>query len=258
MRQWITVFNREMLEYWRNFKWIWVPVIFILLGVTDPLSTYYLPQIIESVGGLPEDATFDIPTPPPADVLMMSLSQYSQLGVLVVALMSMGLISGERKSGAAELVLVKPIRYSTYVTAKWAATSVLVLLSLIVGLLASWYYTNLLFGEIAFGDLLLTLLFYSLWLFYVVSISILLNTMFKTPGLVGFLTILLVILTSIVTNIFDHILDWSPAQLSSYINIVLTEGAIPNELWGTTVVTVLLIVGLLTLSIYTFRAREMA
>ncbi|MFG6118893.1 ABC transporter permease [Thalassobacillus sp. B23F22_16] len=258
MMQFLTVFKREMLESGRNFKWIWVPLVFILLGLSDPLSTYYLPQIIESVGGLPDGTSFDIPTPPPHDVLMMSLAQFSQLGVLVVALMAMGLISGERKSGVAELVLVKPVKYSTYVSAKWTATSVLVLVSLFAGLLASWYYVNLLFGDVSFLHLLATWFFYGLWLVFVISISVWMNTLFKVPGLVGFLTILLVILTSIVTNIFDHVLEWSPAKLSPYIRTMLSDGSIPGDLWVTAIITIGISLALLAAAIYTFRTKEMA
>ncbi|WP_254901697.1 ABC transporter permease [Thalassobacillus devorans] len=258
MMQFLTVFKREMLESGRNFKWIWVPLVFILLGLSDPLSTYYLPQIIESVGGLPEGASFDIPTPPPHDVLMMSLAQFSQLGVLVISLMSMGLIASERKSGVAELVLVKPVKYSTYVSAKWTATSVLVLVSLFAGLLASWYYVNLLFGDISFLHLLATWFFYGLWLLFVISISVFMNSLFKVPGLVGFMTIVLVILTSIVTTVLNHILDWSPAKLSPYIRMMLSEGNISGDLWATALITIGISIALLAAAIYTFRTKEMA
>ncbi|MDY0407538.1 hypothetical protein [Paracerasibacillus soli] len=58
--QWLILLQKEMVENWRNFKWIWVPLVFILLAIMDPISTYYLPQILEAVGGLPEGAVFEI------------------------------------------------------------------------------------------------------------------------------------------------------------------------------------------------------
>ena len=40
----ITVLLRkEGLENWRNKKWIWVPLVFILLAIMDPITNYYLP-----------------------------------------------------------------------------------------------------------------------------------------------------------------------------------------------------------------------
>lgn len=256
--QWTTIFKKEMLEYWRNVKWIWVPLVFILLSIMDPITTYYLPQIIESVGGMPEGATFTMPELPPADAFMLSLSQLSMLGVAVVVLMSMGLISGERKSGVTELVLVKPVRYFNYISAKWAATLVLVLSSLIVGLLSSWYYVNLLFGKLTLGELIQTICFYGLWMALVVTINTFFNTLFKTPGLVGGLTIITLMVMGILNQIFNHAWTWFPNQISSYIRQSLHSGEIPSELWGTSIVTIAVIIGLLIASLFTFRNREMA
>lgn len=75
--QWMTLFQKELLENWRNKKWIWVPLVMILISIMDPLTTYYLPQIIDSVGGVPEGTTFELPEFAPPEVMMMSLSQLS-------------------------------------------------------------------------------------------------------------------------------------------------------------------------------------
>ncbi|WP_054636111.1 ABC transporter permease [Thalassobacillus sp. C254] len=152
MNQWIQLWKKECLEMWRNFKWIWVPLVFIILGLTEPLSTYYMPVIMESVGGLPEGAVFEMPMPSPGEVLMMTTSQFNMLGILVIVLASMGLISSERRSGVAGLILVRPVPHASYVTAKWTGMIVLGWLSLFLGYLASWYYTNLLFGSLSFGS----------------------------------------------------------------------------------------------------------
>ncbi len=50
MKQWLVLFQKEQVELWRNYKWIWVPVVFLLLGSSTPLSTYFMPQILEDFG----------------------------------------------------------------------------------------------------------------------------------------------------------------------------------------------------------------
>lgn len=182
--QWMTLFQKEMVEHWRNKKWIWVPIVIMLLTTMDPLSYYYLPEIIEFAGGVPEGAVIDIPELVPTEVMMMSLEQLSMFGVLIVALISMGTIAGERQRGITEIILVKPVRYHNYVTAKWTALALLVWVALFLGLLINWYYTNLLFGEMGFLTMLQTVFFYGLWFTFVLSVSIFYNTLFKTPGLV--------------------------------------------------------------------------
>src|SRR5690625_5067518 len=115
--QWVTFVQKEILENWRNKKWIWVPIVMMLLTIMEPISYYYLPEIIEMTGGVPEGTVIEIPTLTPYEVVEMSLGQLSMFGVLIVILISMGTIDGERQSGIAEIIFVKPIKYHQYVTA---------------------------------------------------------------------------------------------------------------------------------------------
>lgn len=254
--QWKTLFKKELLENWRNYKWIWVPLVVILLAIMDPITTYYLPLIIESVGGLPDGAVIEMPTPLPSDVVMMSLSQLSSLGVLIIVLMMMGTISGEINSGVSELILVKPITYLNYITAKWASFLLIVWVSLFAALITSWYYINLLFGELPFLSLLQVTLFYGLWLTLVVTLTIFYNTLVRTPGLVAALTIISIMAMSIITNIFDHLLTWSPIKLSEHIQEMLVFNEISTDLVATSLVTIGMITGLLVGAIYIFKRKE--
>lgn len=194
-------------------------------------------MIIEATGGLPEGAVFDLPTPPPSEAFMMSISQLNTLGVLVLALITMGSISGEKKSGVAELVLVKPVSYLSYLTAKWAAASTLLILSAAIGLIASWYYVQLLFGDLPFTAVAAAIFFYSLWILFLTSISLFMNAWSRIPGLVLFFTLAALMIMSLVTSVFSKYLAWSPARLSSYLRSLLITGDVPADLWYTSLVT---------------------
>ncbi|MFC3039229.1 ABC transporter permease [Virgibacillus xinjiangensis] len=258
MSQWLTLFQKEMLENWRNKKWIWVPLVILLIAVMDPITNYYMPVIIESVGGLPEGASIQLPEYTPPDVVLMSLGQLSSLGVLVLVLMSMGAISGERKSGIAEMVLVKPVSHLSYITAKWASLLLLVWTSLFLGMLASWYYINILFGSLAWTDFLLIVFFYGLWLTLVISLSIFYNSLLKTPGLVAACTILTIMLMSLITRIFETYLTWSPSRMTSHIHDMLVTGDVTSDLLLTGLITITVCAALLAGSIAAFRTRELA
>lgn len=258
MRQWNVLFKIEVLENWRNFKWIWVPLVFILFSLMDPLSTYYLPQIIDAVGGMPEGAVFEMPETSPSAALMMSLSQLSMLGTAIIILMLMGMVAAEQKSGVAELVLVKPVSYFAFISAKWVAALLLVWTSLILGLIASWYYVVLLFGDISFFDLLAVILFYGLWLTLVVSVVTFFSTLVRIPGLAAFFSIALFVLMSIIYQIFNHVLKWMPNAISSYLGEMLSEGSMPGDLWGTALVTLLLSGGFVVAAVFVLRNKELA
>ncbi|MBU5468156.1 ABC transporter permease [Virgibacillus sp. MSJ-26] len=257
MTQWLTLFRKEMSEYWRNLKWIWVPLVIILLAIMDPITSYYLPQIIELSGDLPEGSTFDLPTPSPPEAIMMSLSQLSSLGALILILISMGSISGEQQTGITEMILVKPVSFANYVLAKWAALVLLIWVSLILGILASWYYTNILFGSLSFISFIQIVCFYGLWLTLVATISIFYNTLVKSPGFVAFLTISTLMVMSIITQLFGSHLKWSPNNLSNHINEMLIFNEVSISLIATALVTLCLIVILLIGSFSIFKTKEL-
>ena len=120
MRQWAVMYNKEMLEMWRSFKWLWVPLVFILQGIMQPVTTYYLPQILESAGSFPEGTVIEIPTSTGEQVMAELMGQYSTIGVLILVLAGMAIVSGEKQSRAIGLILVRPLSYTTFITAKWA------------------------------------------------------------------------------------------------------------------------------------------
>lgn len=256
--QWLTIFQKEALENWRSMKWVWVPLVFILLSISDPLSTYYLPIILDKFGDLPEGAEIPMMEYAPTEVFMMSIGQLNVMGILIILLMTMGLIAGERKSGVIELILVKPVSYTSYITAKYASNLALVLFSTFLGLLVSWYYVNLLFGEVTVMQLVTTFFFYGVWLMFVLSISILMNSIFKVPGLIGFLSVSTVTVLSIVNGIVKRKFEWLPSQLTGYTRNYLATGVISTDLWITTGIALLVTFSILVISITLFRKKELA
>src|SRR5699024_2014883 len=144
----------------------------------------YMPQFQDAAGGMPEGAVFEMSTPSPSEAIMMSLGQINSLGILLIDLISKETRAGERNSGITVLIIVKPIAYRNYILAKWFVLIVLIWLSLSAGLLMSWYYINILFGDFAFTTLLEVIFFYGLWLTLVGTISIFSNALFKSPGAV--------------------------------------------------------------------------
>ncbi|MBU8907538.1 ABC transporter permease [Desertibacillus haloalkaliphilus] len=258
MNQWMTLFKKELLEMWRNYKWLWVPIVFIILGMTDPLTSYFMPQILEAVGNLPEGAVFEMPTPSGREALLMSMGQLNMIGVLVIVLASMGLIASERKSGLAAMILVKPVSYVSYVTAKWAALVLLGVGSIFVGFLSGWYYSSLLFDPISFQLFFYSFLILAYWLIFILTITVFFNTVFLLPGVVAFTTLVTIILLSTVTNTFEQWMRWSPAYLTESIGSLLMEGGIQDNFWITALVTAVFIVILLSGAVAVLRNKQLA
>lgn len=254
--QWSAIFNKEMKELWRNKKWIWVPLVFILLAIMDPITYYYLPEILEMAGNMPDGAVFEIPELPAAEVILISLEQLNLFGVFIIVFISMGTIASEKQSGVAEIIFVKPIKHYNYVTAKWVVLLLLVWVTVAVALSMNWYYTNLLFGTIAFSMLLKIILFSGLWFTFVISVVLFYNTFIKIPGVAGALTIITLVIMSAFNKVFGQHLPLFPNQLSSHVAKMMEMSQIPSELIGTSLILVTLIIGLLVSSIQIFKQKE--
>jgi ABC-2 type transport system permease protein len=258
MNQFFVLFKKELLESWRNFKWVWMPISFILLGVMDPLTQYYLPQILNTVGDLPEGAVIELPKPSAEQVIGMSMANIDMLGILIIVLASMALIAGERKSGVAAMILVKPVSHSSFVIAKWLSALLLMWVSYFVGMIASWYYTGLLFKFIPFTDFFISMALYGLWLSLVITVTIFYNSFIKTPGVVAFASLATIIVVSMSSGILKDWLEWSPGRLMAYASQTLVETNVPDYTMATTLITLLLIVLLLIFGVFLFRKKELA
>jgi ABC-2 type transport system permease protein len=258
MTQFGVLLRKELLESRRNFKWVWMPIVFILFGITEPLTAYYMPDILDAVGNLPEGAVIEIPPPTSEEVLLSTIGQYSMMGVLVIVLGFMGTVAGERKNGSASLVLVKPVSYNSYILSKWTAAMILVWFSYVLGMLSSWYYINILFENISAEYFLKALVTYGFWLSFVVTLTIFFSSITSSPGFAAFSAIAVSIFLSFLSGTFSNQLEWFPSRLSSYTADILIEGSWSNDLTMTLLATVAVIIILLTASPGIFKKAELS
>lgn len=228
----IVMVQKELLELVRSFKLLWVPLVYLLLGIMQPVSSYFMPVILEQAGSLPEGTIIEIPKPPGSEVLAQTLQQFGTLGVLVLVLVCMGTVSGERNNGTASLILVKPISVLSFIGSKWTAMLLLTWGSLTVGYFASWYYTGLLFGEVPLMKVMSSLLVYGLWLSFVVTITILFSSLLRSPAAAAFSTLGGAFALSLLAGLFPKLLGWSPGSLSGFAYQSVATGIVNAGRFG--------------------------
>jgi ABC-2 type transport system permease protein len=244
VKQWSVLYHKEMLEMWRNYKWMWVPLVFILIGMMNPVLTYYMPQLLEA-NGLTKEVIQAIPTPTGAQVMVKTLSQYNTLGILILVLSFMGTVASERQSGSAIMVLVKPVTHLNYITAKWAAMLSLTIVSFTLGYMATWYYTGVLIGEVSFIQIWQSLLVYALWLVFVISVTLLYSSLLNSTGGIAFLSLLTLAVFSLSTTIFARYTQWSPGRFSAEAGALVTKGVTSISIWSTISVTAVMIIAMI-------------
>lgn len=241
--------RKELREHRRNFKLYWIPIVFIIFGILEPVTNHFLPQIMESVGNMPEGSDFMWPQFQGADIFVSLMGQYQMIGILIIILAFMGAISGERKNGTATLLYVRSMSYGSYFFSKWIVINAIVLGSLWAGFLAAWYYIRILFGSVAVGDILTFVGTYSIWIIFAVTVVLALSAWLSTGGAAG-LSILILLVLQVLDSVIGEFWTVSPWKLAIYATYPLQGEAFPSGYWLSLTLTVILIVLLFIFGAY--------
>lgn len=243
------LFQKEWRENVRNFKILWIPLVFILFGISEPLTNYYLPQILSTVGNMPEGTVFQFPELTPEQVVMSTISQYQLIGMLVIALGFAGIIARERKNGTATLLYVRPIAYSSYVYSKLVIMCILIIGSMVLGLLTNLYYTYVLFGAVDASAFLGFLGTYIVWLLFVISIILFSSAAFST-GIASAVSLVLVLFMQIVDALIGKYWTIFPWKLPMYAGLLLNDSIDMRPFIWSMGITLLAIIVLITGAVY--------
>ena len=240
--------RKEWREQTRNFKILWIPLVFIILGVMEPITNHFLPEIMKSVGNMPEGMDFLWPEFQGSDIFISLLGQYQFIGILVIVLAFMGTISGERKNGTATLLYVRPMSFPAYFLSKWLVVNALVLGSVWLGFMAAWYYIDILFNAVDVGSLVAFIATYSLWIIFVVTVVLALSAWLPTGGAAG-LAIMITLIYPIIDALIGAYWAVSPWKLANYATFWFQADADLSDLWMSTGVTGIVIILLLLFGI---------
>lgn len=241
MNQFTILMQKEWRENIRNYKIYWLPAVFILLGITEPVVNFFMPQILEASGGLPEGAVFEFPVPTPEQMLIAVMGQFQTIGMAVLILAYMGTVAGERKSGTATLLYVRPLSFPFYFLSKWLTASAISLASVWLGFLAGYYYTFLFFDRVEWTNLLQMVGTYSVWVLLIVSIVVAASAAMPNSGLAGAVAFAIYLLLQVSDGLLGTNWSVSPVKLPQYATTWLTGSPDSVNLAGAIGVAVFII-----------------
>jgi len=180
----VVMFKKEIREMVSSYKIFVVPIIFVFFGISQPVILYLLPEIIKTTGT--QGIIMELPSMTFFDSMSEYFSTILQIGAIAIALSAMGTVSKERSSGTAALILSKPVSRASFIFSKFVAYTLLTLLSLFLGALSCWYYTDLLIGKVEYPDLLIVAIcLIALLLILLVAMVMLASVMFKSQIAAG-------------------------------------------------------------------------
>ncbi|MBO0991784.1 ABC transporter permease [Bacillus sp. SD088] len=256
MSVFLTLVQKEWVEAWRDKKWIWLPIVISLLAISQPISQYYMPQILDMAGNLPEGTVIEIPVPSGGEILAGTLGQLGIMGTAIFILSVMGSIAHERNSGALSLVMARPVQALQYIASKWVAHAIILLFSFTLGYSLSYYYTNLLFEQVEIKAFLGSLVIYSVWVLFVLTVTLLVGVLLKNVGGIAGVSVIVLAILSLGDSLFPKYMKWSPSNAQSKASDYLLTGIWEDSLTLMITSSLLILVGLFIVTILSFKRYE--
>jgi len=240
MNQFFILLTKELRDAWRSFKFLWIPLVFISLGVSEPIMNYYIEDILGAVGNLPEGFEMLFPELTPADVLVSTAGQFQSICIIILVCIFASSISRERQNGTATLLYVRPISYTSLFLSKWTVAILLCALSAATGFGASMYYTAILYGTVEPLSFIQMLLTYLLWLILVISVTLMLSALLRTPFAIA-LSLIIIVGGQLLDSLIGGFWTLSPYKLSNYGLEFLIDTPDPDSFIPTLIITLAII-----------------
>lgn len=177
--------GKEVREIFRTWR-IWVlPGMMLFFALTSPVIALLTPALVASVFQAEAGVAVQLPDPTALDAYRQFLKNLDQLFLLTLIIATAGVVSGERRSGTAVLVLTKPLSRRGFILAKILSQLGLVLVVAVLGTGVCLGLTGVLFDDAPGGRLLPAI---GLWLalgLLIVPLMVFLSTLLPTQGAAG-------------------------------------------------------------------------
>jgi len=235
MKNFFVFVQKEWKQFLRELKIIWFPVVFLFLGITQPVVSYYLPSILKALGG-GQGITIDpsMTAQQGGQVLASTLgSQFDQLGVIIIIVSLMGIVQSDKANGMLSFILTRPVSITSYLSGKIISHYLFIACSVTIGYFISYAYVVFLFTSVPLMPLFLSLLYYLIWVLFIVSFTTMVSTIFNSQGMIALLSIVFLLGCRIIVGLNPIIDSLNPASMSSFATKLLITGNFePITLWS--------------------------
>jgi ABC-2 type transport system permease protein len=254
MRTAVMFARKEVFEILRTWRIYVLPAIMLLFAVTGPFLAKFTPELLTAVAGS-QFSSLHLPAPTVLDAYSQWVKNLSQIAIFALIIIYGGIVSSERRSGTAILVLTKPVSRAAFVIVKAVVHSLYLALLLIGGTLVTWGVSAIVFGDAPGGPLWSSAL---VWLivavFYLCLMTLFSVLIPSAAGAAGAGLGLFVVLS--IAGIWKPIADYSPAGLLGRAAALAAGTEAGSLLWPVTI-TLLLCVAAVGLAAALFRRQEL-
>jgi ABC-2 type transport system permease protein len=219
----IAFLRKEFAEVARTWR-IWViPGMLLFFGLISPIIASVTPALVKSMASAQPGVVVKIPPPTALDAAAQFLKNLNQFILIAIVIAGAGVVSGERASGTAILMLTKPLSRGAFVMAKIISQITILVLATILGTAACVAMTATVFHGTRASGLVTAV---SLWLLFaslLVVVMTLCSAAFRSRGAAAGAGLAFYFLTLLFSI-------WGPASEYTFIGL---QPAMRDALRGT-------------------------
>jgi ABC-2 type transport system permease protein len=246
--------KKECLYQWRSKRALIVWAVFLVIGMMSPLIAKFTPELLRNLEGAEQLAEL-IPEPSVADAVGQYVKNLTQFGFMLVILLGMGAIAGEKEKGTAAMILSKPMPRWAFVLGKYIAQSIVYLIGFLLASVAAYYYTQFLFDGLVLSGFSAASALLLLWILVFASVTLLGSAIGRTTAIaagIGLLGSVLLLIAGAIPR-FGAL---APAGLISWAGQLAIEESGPSNA-GALVMSAVVILMMLVSAVAVFEREEL-
>ena len=194
----MTLWRLEWLRLVRTPRAVSLAVLFIAIGLIEPVVTKYENTIFAHLGN---GVRISSPPPTPPDGLNAYVSEVLLVGLILVVVLAAGALTFDASKGRAIFLRTRVASTWQLLAPRVAVTAVAAAVAYLLGTLAAWYETSLLLGSLPATQLLAGVLCGAVYLGFAVAVTALAASLARstiaTSGIAFMILLILPVLGSV-------------------------------------------------------------
>ncbi|MBN2777014.1 MAG: ABC transporter permease subunit [Bacteroidales bacterium] len=246
-----TLLTKELVEQMKNGKLIIFIFVFGFFGLLSPISAKFMPDIIASFTET-QNIQIIVPEPTWLDAVGQYIKNLTQMCMFIAIIIYMGLISREKETGTLVFLLVKPVKRSTFILAKFSSVLIVAIISMIGSFVAASIFSYFYFDGFDIAGFAKLNMLMLLYLVNILFITVLFSSIFKSQIIAGILSFGAFLVLSLMAQI-GAVSKFIPSGLMSEANNAIVGNPINA---GVVISSFLFLVLSVILSIILFKKWE--
>lgn len=254
MKGYLAFLKKEIFEYTKTYKLFIMLMVFAVFGITNPLMTKLMPDILESL--MTGDVIITLPEPTAYDAWTQFFKNATQMGLIVMAILFSGVLSSELSKGTLINMLTKGLSRTSVILSKYTCMVLVWTVSIALCFGLTYVYTVFLFPQDEISNLLFSV--FCLWLFGLFLLAAMLFSSALSKSNYGCLLITgIVVVACMIVNVIPAAHKYNPISLSTDNMGLLMKSVEVSSLNNAILISCLFSMIFVLLSVLIFRKKQL-